>query len=81
MAAKVAHPESIVETSWVEEHLNDDNLAIVEVEVVGVQPEKFALTEAENCCATNSVPPGFLVTQSKTSNYAAKKSKRASHSS
>ncbi|MCX8213564.1 MAG: sulfurtransferase, partial [SAR202 cluster bacterium] len=33
MAAKVAHPESIVETSWVEEHLNDDNLAIVEVDV------------------------------------------------
>ena len=33
MAAKVAHPESIVETSWGEEHLNDDNLAIVEVDV------------------------------------------------
>jgi thiosulfate/3-mercaptopyruvate sulfurtransferase len=33
MAAKVAHPESIVETSWVAEHLNDDNVAIVEVDV------------------------------------------------
>jgi thiosulfate/3-mercaptopyruvate sulfurtransferase len=33
MAAKVAHPESIVETSWVADHLNDDNVAIVEVDV------------------------------------------------
>ncbi|PKB79456.1 MAG: sulfurtransferase [SAR202 cluster bacterium Io17-Chloro-G9] len=33
MAAKVAHPESIVETNWVAEHLNDDNVAIVEVDV------------------------------------------------
>ena len=33
MAARVAHPESIVETAWVAEHLNDDNLAIVEVDV------------------------------------------------
>ena len=33
MAAKVAHPESIVETGWVAEHLNDNNVAIVEVDV------------------------------------------------
>ena len=33
MAAKVAHPESIVETGWLAEHLNDHNVAIVEVEV------------------------------------------------
>ncbi len=33
MPAKVAHPESIVETSWVAEHLNDKNLALVEVDV------------------------------------------------
>jgi len=33
MAAKVAHPESIVETSWVAEHQNDDKVAIVEVDV------------------------------------------------
>ena len=33
MAEKVAHPESIVETGWVAEHLNDNNVAIVEVDV------------------------------------------------
>ena len=33
MAAKVAHPESIVETDWVAEHLNDANLSLVEVDV------------------------------------------------
>jgi len=33
MPAKVAHPESIVETDWVEAHLNDDNVALVEVDV------------------------------------------------
>ena len=33
MPARVAHPESIVETDWVSDHLNDDNLAIVEVDV------------------------------------------------
>ena len=33
MPARVAHPESIVETEWVAEHLNDVNLAIVEVDV------------------------------------------------
>ena len=33
MAAKVAHPESIVETGWLAEHLNDHNVAIVEVDV------------------------------------------------
>ena len=29
----VAHPESIVETEWVAEHLGDDNLRLVEVDV------------------------------------------------
>ena len=33
MPARVAHPETIVETDWVEEHLNDDNVALVEVDV------------------------------------------------
>ena len=33
MAARVAHPESIVETEWVAEHLGDGNLALVEVDV------------------------------------------------
>ena len=33
MAARVAHPESIAETDWVAEHLDDDNVAIVEVDV------------------------------------------------
>ena len=33
MPARVAHPESIVETEWVAEHLNDPNLAIAEVDV------------------------------------------------
>ena len=33
MPARVAHPESIVETDWVEAHLNDDNVATVEVDV------------------------------------------------
>ena len=33
MPARVAHPESIVETDWVAENLNDDNLALVEVDV------------------------------------------------
>ena len=33
MPARVAHPESIVETDWVAEHLNDDNVALVEVDV------------------------------------------------
>ena len=33
MATRVAHPESIVETDWVAEHLEDDNLAVVEVDV------------------------------------------------
>jgi thiosulfate/3-mercaptopyruvate sulfurtransferase len=33
MPTRVAHPESIVETDWVAEHLNEDNLAIVEVDV------------------------------------------------
>ncbi len=33
MPARVAHPESIVETDWVAEHLNDDNVAVVEVDV------------------------------------------------
>ena len=31
--ARVAHPESIVETDWVAEHLGDDSLALVEVDV------------------------------------------------
>ena len=33
MPARVAHPESIVETDWVAEHLGDEGLAIVEVDV------------------------------------------------
>ena len=33
MAARVAHPESIVETEWVAEHLQDSNLRLVEVDV------------------------------------------------
>ena len=33
MAARVAHPESIVETEWVAQHLGDDNLRLVEVDV------------------------------------------------
>ena len=33
MAVRVAHPESIVETDWVDEHLGDSNLALVEVDV------------------------------------------------
>ena len=33
MAARVAHPESIAETDWVAENLDDDNVAIVEVDV------------------------------------------------
>ena len=33
MAARIAHPESIAETDWVAEHLDDDNVAIVEVDV------------------------------------------------
>ena len=33
MATRVAHPESIVETDWVAEHLEDDSVAVVEVDV------------------------------------------------
>ena len=33
MPARVAHPESIVETDWVAENLGDEGLAIVEVDV------------------------------------------------
>jgi len=33
VAARVAHPESIVETDWVAEHLNDENVRLVEVDV------------------------------------------------
>ncbi len=33
MPARVAHPESIVETDWVADHLGDDNLRLVEVDV------------------------------------------------
>ena len=33
MAAQIAHPESIVETDWVAEHMNDDNSVLVEVDV------------------------------------------------
>jgi thiosulfate/3-mercaptopyruvate sulfurtransferase len=33
MPARVAHPESIVETAWVAEHLNDPKVALVEVDV------------------------------------------------
>ena len=33
MPARVARPESIVETDWVSDHLRDDNLRLVEVDV------------------------------------------------
>ena len=33
MPARVAHPESIVETDWVSDHLRDDKLRLVEVDV------------------------------------------------
>ncbi len=33
MPARVAHPESIVETEWVAEHLGDEGVAVVEVDV------------------------------------------------
>ena len=33
MPARVAHPESIVETDWVAEHVNDENVRLVEVDV------------------------------------------------
>jgi thiosulfate/3-mercaptopyruvate sulfurtransferase len=33
MAAQVAHPESIVETDWVAEHLEDTNIRLFEVDV------------------------------------------------
>ncbi len=33
MAARVAHPESIVETDWVAENLSDDKIVLVEVDV------------------------------------------------
>ena len=33
MPAKVAHPESIVETEWVADHLDDENVRLVEVDV------------------------------------------------
>ncbi len=33
MGAQVAHPESIVNTDWVAEHGNDDNVVLVEVDV------------------------------------------------
>ncbi len=33
MAGQVAHPESVVETDWVAEHLNDDSIRLVEVDV------------------------------------------------
>ena len=33
MPARVAHPESIVETDWVADHLDDSDLALVEVDV------------------------------------------------
>ena len=33
MAGQVAHPESLVETGWVAEHLNDDSIRLVEVDV------------------------------------------------
>ena len=33
MPARVAHPESIVDTEWVAQHLGDDNLKLVEVDV------------------------------------------------
>ena len=33
MPARVAHPESIVETEWVADHLDDENVRLVEVDV------------------------------------------------
>ena len=33
MPSRVAHPESIVETSWVADHLDDENIRLVEVDV------------------------------------------------
>ncbi|MCH8185953.1 MAG: sulfurtransferase [Chloroflexi bacterium] len=33
MPARVAHPESIVETDWIADHLGDENLRLVEVDV------------------------------------------------
>ena len=33
MPARVAHPESIVETDWVAEHGSDENVRLVEVDV------------------------------------------------
>ena len=33
MATQVAHPESIVETDWVAEHMNDAGVVLVEVDV------------------------------------------------
>ena len=33
MATQVAHPESIVETDWVADHMNDEETALVEVDV------------------------------------------------
>ena len=33
MPARVAHPESIVETDWVAEHLGDEGVVVVEVDV------------------------------------------------
>ena len=33
MAARVAHPESIVETDWVADNLGDDKIVLVEVDV------------------------------------------------
>ena len=33
MPARVAHPESIVEADWVADHMNDDNVRLVEVDV------------------------------------------------
>ena len=33
MPARVAHPESIVETDWVAEHLDDPKVRLVEVDV------------------------------------------------
>ena len=33
MPAKIAHPESIVGTDWVSEHLNDENVRLIEVDV------------------------------------------------
>lgn len=33
MAGQVAHPESLVETDWVAEHLSDGSIRLVEVDV------------------------------------------------